>query len=195
MTALSKKRMYRLLGRRPACSNMKFEVFFDTIEEFNGNITKDFLIVRPKVQTEDMVAGICVLPEVDGKIGLMRGYRHQLGVEVWQAPAGFVEHNETPEHTALRELEEEIHLTTIPENLSSLGTYFPDAGLIEGRVALFVAKCGGSVPHAQPLHGEVGTGSLYFFGRSELLELMGSCDSIGGSTMVACFRYLTKRFD
>ena len=86
-----------------------------------------------------MVAGVCILPELDGKIGLMKGYRHQLGREVWQAPAGFVEENEAPVETALRELKEETTLTSAPDKVVPLGMYCPDPGLIEGRVALFYA--------------------------------------------------------
>lgn len=181
---------YRLLARRGACANTKFEVFFDTIEDFNGKVTKDFLIVRPKIQSHNMIAGVCVVPEVKNKIALMRGYRHQLGAEVWQAPAGFVEPKETPEHTALRELQEETRLNCVPEKLVSLGTYFPDAGLIEGRVAMFLARCDAAAPLIGRMHGEAGTGSLHFFDRNELEELLYTDETIGGSTLVACFRYL-----
>ena len=189
ITEISEKRIYRLLERRKTCSNTKFDVFFDTVEDFDGNLTEDFLVVRPRIQTAEMVAAVCILPELDGKIGLMKGYRHQLGRHVWQAPAGFVEENESPAETALRELMEETALTSEPDKVFSLGMYFPDPGLIEGRVALFYAECTAS-SRGSPVSGEVGTGGLHFLSRKELLELIGSSYDLGGSTIVACFRYL-----
>ena len=181
---------HRLLKRRVACSNARFDVFFDTLEGADGNVTSDFLIVRPKIQTAEMIAGICVLPESEGRVGLMCGYRYQLEMDVWQAPAGFVEAGEDPARTALRELEEETLLTCPPSDLKSLGTFFPDAGLIEGGVALFLACNTRRSSHRVIPHEEIGMGALRFFSRQELAELIISSGAIGGSTLVACYRYL-----
>lgn len=186
----AKQPNHRLLKRHVACSNTRFDIFFDTVESADGHVTKDFLIVRPKVQTPEMVAGVCVLPEMEGRIGLMQGYRYQLKMEVWQAPAGFVEAGEEPARTALRELEEETLLTCLPHDLQSLGSFLPDAGLIEGRVALFVARNAQKSSSLAQVHEEIGTGALQFFSRQELANLMVSSDAIGGSTLVACCRYL-----
>src|SRR5882762_2686535 len=123
---------YRKLNRRLACENRLFDVYFDTIETPAGEVIEDFLIVRPKIAAPGGIVGVCVLPEVNGKIGLMRGYRHQLDEEVWQAPAGFIDAGESAEQTALRELAEETMLSCEPRRLVSLGSYLPDAGLIEG---------------------------------------------------------------
>ncbi len=37
---------------------------------------------------------------------------------------------------------------------------------------------------------EVGSGELIFFGEEELTELIATSGKVGGSTLVACFRYL-----
>ncbi|MGE4218282.1 MAG: NUDIX hydrolase [Alphaproteobacteria bacterium] len=181
---------YRLAARRPACANRLFEVFFDRLEAGQGRTVEDYLIVRPRQQNEDGVGGICVLPERDGRIGLMRGYRHQLDRVVWQAPAGFVEPRETSAETALRELREETGLTCAPDRLVSLGGFLPDAGLIEATVALFVAR------DAVPLSGngvlthEPGVGQLVYFAPDALMALLRTTPDMGASTLVACFRYL-----
>lgn len=41
------------------------------------------------------------------KIILIRQYRHSVGKTLWEIPAGHIDNNETPEHAAKRELEEE----------------------------------------------------------------------------------------
>lgn len=181
---------YRHIARRLVCENRRFDVFFDTIEAPDGLIVPDFLIVRPKVNAEHNIVGVCILPEVGGKIGLMRGWRHQLEEEVWQAPAGFLEPGETAAFTALRELHEETTLACDQSCVRALGTYLPDAGLIEGRVALFVGKDCRMKGEGASRDREAGAGRLYFFDREELLELLLSSGQIGGSTLVACFQYL-----
>ena len=181
---------YRLVARRQACANRLFDVFFDRLDAGNGRTVEDYLIVRPKLRHPDGVAGVCVLPEMDGRIGLMRGYRHQLDRVVWQAPAGFVEPRETPAATALRELREETRLSCPPDRLASLGSFLPDAGLIEAAVALFVARDVTPAPDAGPVTCEPGVGRLEFFGPDELRKLVCATPDMGASTLVACFRYL-----
>jgi len=190
VTAKNGPDRYRLIQRRLACVNERFEVFFDTIEQPDGSTIGDFLVVQPRVRHADEIAGICVLPEVGGRIGLMSGYRHHVGTEVWQAPAGFVEAGETPEETALRELREEAALTCKPGDLIPLGTFLPDAGLIAARVALFLAQDAKPVGAGAMRCPEVGSGELIFFGEEELTELIATSGKVGGSTLVACFRYL-----
>jgi ADP-ribose pyrophosphatase len=183
---------YRTLGRRLACTNRLFDVYFDAVETPGGDIVDNFLIVRPKMVAPGGVVGICVLPEVDGRVGLMRGYRHQLNDDVWQAPAGFIEPGETAEQSALRELGEETGLGCSPDDLQPLGVYYPDAGLIEGRVALFVA-CHCKLVDLTRTHGEIGTSALQFFDAVALNKFVRETGSVGGSTLVACFRYLAAR--
>lgn len=180
--------VYKVLARRVVCSNKRFDVLFDTIKEPSGHVIDDFLVVRPHVRDAQCVAGVCVIPEVGGAVGLMRGFRHQLNMSVWQAPSGFIERGERPEVTALRELEEETGLTCNLHDLKALGTFLPDAGLIEGRVALYLAR--NARRSAVPGSPEVGTGPLQFFSGSQLAHLAIAETNVGGSTLVACLRYL-----
>ncbi len=182
---------YECLNRRIACSNQRLEVLFDTVRTEDGVTVSDFMIVRPRIRTADNVGGVCILPEVDGKIGLMRVYRHQLNEEVWQAPAGFVEVNEAPADTALRELQEETSVRCVPDRVESLGLYLPDAGLIDGYVALFVARESVLSSDHSGTNREIGVGGLHFFDRTALKRLVMSSADVGGSTLVACLRVLS----
>src|SRR5204863_877645 len=45
--------------------------------------------------------------DVEGRVCLLRQYRHAAGGWIWELPAGKLEPNEPPHRTAARELEEE----------------------------------------------------------------------------------------
>ena len=96
--------------------------------------------------------------------------------------------NEDPADTALRELKEETSLICKKKNLISLGSFLPDAGLVEGRVALFLAKKCKKLD--QKVSFEVGIGDLQHFSKKDLEKLINSSSNIGGSTITASLRAL-----
>ena len=51
--------------------------------------------------------GSAILCEKDGKILLVKQFRYPFGEEIYELPAGKLNDGETPEQTAIRELEEE----------------------------------------------------------------------------------------
>lgn len=179
---------FRLDRRRLHVANQRFEIFFDRLVRPNGTAIDDFLIVKPRIVVGELkIGGIVCLPVADGKIGLMRGYRHQFDRTVWQAPSGFVDEGEDPATTARRELVEETGLVTTPDKIDPLGTLMPDAGLIEARVALYVAR--DCVRGAAPEEAEPGAGRLSWFTLDEAVQLACEDADIGASTVVAILRY------
>lgn len=185
---------YKFIKRKNICSNSKFDIFFDHLISHNNEELKDFLIVKPKVTVEEKIAGICVLPYLNGEFFLMNCWRHQFQEFIYQAPTGFVEKNEKPFETAIRELKEETSLICNPNNLISLGSFIPDAGLIEGRVGLFLAKeCKKS--NAQE-DKEIGSSQLTSFTKKEIKFFLEKGGNISGSTLVTCirsFKYLKEQ--
>jgi len=190
---------HRIVDRRLAASNARFDVYFDRIEGPDG-VVPNFLMVRPQVLHADLVSGVCVLPEVDGRIGLMQIRRPHFPEPIWVAPSGFVEPDEPTEASALRELEEETGLTCAPGDLQSLGLLLLDPAVLEARVALFVAQRTRPLSDdplanrpAGAVAGELGVGGLVLFSLDELEDLAVASASMDGGTVAACLRYLSLR--
>lgn len=136
------ERPVRRLRRTRACGNALFDVHFDHIREASGAEVERFLAVKPKCSNPDLVTGAAVLPLLDGRAGLLSIYRYLIDETVLEVPRGFVESDETPGQTVLRELEEETGLVCSPAALVDIGCVAPDAGILEARVRCFVAlKC------------------------------------------------------
>ena len=161
---------YRCLGQTRACGNSRFDVFFDRLELPDGKILPDFLTVRPLIQDAQGHAGALVLPEINQQIGLMSGYRHQFATEFWQAPGGFMEPGETVRATAMRELQEETGLSCPEDCLVSLGSICPDPGLIDAKVAIFLARCA-PPSNIESTDREIGVGHLQFFSTEALKQI------------------------
>ena len=71
----------------------------------------------------------------DGKIVLIRQYRHALAKKLWEAPAGGVNANESPEAAAARECEEEIGQA--PTTIERLGGFFPVPGYCDEEMIFY----------------------------------------------------------
>ncbi len=71
----------------------------------------------------------------DGRVVLVRQYRHAVGREIWELPAGGVETGEAPEAAAARECEEEIGET--PEQVQRLGGFYPSPGFCSEEMIFF----------------------------------------------------------
>jgi len=73
----------------------------------------------------------------DGRLVLVRQYRHAIGRWVWELPAGSLEPGEAPETAAARECHEEIGL--IPGKLERLTGLYPTPGYCDEEMVFFRA--------------------------------------------------------
>ena len=175
-----------LRQRRLACENSRFEIFLDDVESANGEIIPNYLVVSPKVKTGDLVTGVAVLPVVDGKLGLLRIYRHPIQRHLWEIPRGFVDPGESDRSSALRELEEETGLSCADVDLESLGIFAPEPGILAARVHLFVARRCRAV---RPFSGEeFGHQEFRLFRPEQVSALHEAGEIQDSSTLIACFR-------
>lgn len=172
----------RLIGR-----NEVFSVYFDRLEQPDGRQVVDYLSVLPKTWHKDGTSGVAVLPECDGKFGLIHIYRHPLGVAAWEIPRGFVDAQESAPEAALRELKEETGMEAAVSSLVDWGALTPEPGLITARVRIYWApQCmRGSVNGAR----ELGHGALRFFTPEEIAGLIAANEIQDPCTLVACLRH------
>ncbi len=73
----------------------------------------------------------------DGRILLVRQYRHAVGRFLWELPAGSLETNEDVAAAAARECQEELGL--VADHLERLHTFFPTPGFCTEAMTYFKA--------------------------------------------------------
>ncbi len=91
---------------------------------------------REVVEHPGAVAIVPLLP--DGRVVLVRQYRHAVGAALLEVPAGTLDQlGESPEEAAARELEEETGFRAA--RLTPLVTFFPAPGFCTERLTIFLA--------------------------------------------------------
>lgn len=75
----------------------------------------------------------------DGQVCLLRQYRHAVGGDIWEVPAGCIDADDpSPLQAAQRELREETGLTA--SSWQDLGVLWPSPGFCDERLAVFLAR-------------------------------------------------------
>jgi ADP-ribose pyrophosphatase len=114
-------------------------------------------VIEPSgvVTTREIIAhpgSIVVLPVLaDGRIVLIRQYRHAAGQYLWELVAGHKEPNETAAEGVHRELLEETGYTA--RRIRELLRFYPSPGLLGERMDVFLAE-GLTKGKAQPEEDE-----------------------------------------
>lgn len=102
------------------------------VVELPSGLRQDLAIVR-----HPGAVGVVAL-QPDGRVTLVRQYRHAIGRELLEIPAGRLEPGEDPRAAAARELEEETGYRA--GTLESLGSFFPAPGFCSEELHLFLAR-------------------------------------------------------
>lgn len=176
-----------LLARTLMCRNTKFDVFFDHVRSGSGAEIEQYLSVVPRSCPDDLVSGIGVLPDLGGRIGLIRVHRHPQGRSSWEIVRGFIDEGETHDQAALRELAEETGLEAGAAQLADLGVVAPDAGVIRARIHLFAARA--AQPAQRPRAAELGHGEVVFREPGEVLRMIERGEVEDACSVVAILRY------
>jgi ADP-ribose pyrophosphatase len=130
----------QLLASEKIFKGLIFEVDRDRLREANGQE-----IVREVVRHNGGAGALPVFD--DGRVALVRQYRHPARAELLEIPAGKLEVGEVPEECAARELEQEIGWRA--GRLEKLCEFYPTPGFCEEKLHVYLAT--GLQPAAQQL--------------------------------------------
>ena len=120
----------RVLSHRRIYDGKILSLELDEIQEEGG--TK---ALREVVRHRGSVAAIPV--DDEGRLVLVRQYRHPVAQALWEVPAGVLEKGESPEQAIRRELEEEVGRRA--GHLEHLATFHPTPGFCDEVLHLFRA--------------------------------------------------------
>lgn len=93
----------RVLGSRRLYAGKVLALDLDEVLEPGG-------VRAPREVVRHRGSVACLAVHDDGRLVLVRQYRHAVSAYVWELPAGRLDAGETPEQAARRELEEEVGL-------------------------------------------------------------------------------------
>lgn len=183
-----------LRQRRLATQNGKWDVFWDDITGADGSTVDNYLVIAPRGRSATNIGGVSILPVLpDGRVGLVRNYRHPLELDAWETPRGFLDPGESDTAAAaLRELEEETGYAGERSRVVALGTFAQEPSTIIAKSALFAAlDC--RATGNQPDLSEPGLGELAFFSLEDALSLADSGAIQDAATLLTIYRYARRR--
>jgi len=172
---------------------LKSELIF---EGKSFGVRRDELIEPTGVQTMREVVthpgSVVVLPLLpDGKIVLVRQYRHAAGQYMWELVAGRMEKGESPKQGAARELIEETGYRA--RTFTVFLDFFPTPGFLQERMFLLLAE-GLTLGAAEPEEDEklvVGTYSKKQLEKMIRTGKIPDAKSIAG--LLFYFRFLERK--
>lgn len=121
----------KMLGSEKVFAGKMINLRVDDVQLPDGKKAK-----REVVEHPGAVAVVPVLP--DGRIILVKQYRHPVGEVTWEIPAGKLDQKEAPELCAFRELEEETGYKA--KKMRKLTTFFTTPGFTNEVIHLYAAE-------------------------------------------------------
>ena len=120
----------RILSHRRIYHGKILSLELDEIQEEGGAKA-----LREVVRHRGSVAAVAL--DDEGRLVLVRQYRHPIGEALWEVPAGILEKGESPEQAVRRELEEEVGRR--PGHLEPWAVFHPTPGFCDEVLHLFRA--------------------------------------------------------
>jgi len=119
------------MSRRSIFKGRKLELVLDSVRLPNGRDVERELVLHP--------GAVVIVPLLrPGVILLLKQYRHAVGGELYELPAGTLEPDEPPEACAARELVEETGFRAAW--LRDLTRFWSSPGVLREKMHLFLAR-------------------------------------------------------
>lgn len=130
--------------------------------------------------------GVAILPRLNGGFVLTRHFRHASRSWHWEIPRGFGDPIAPSSSNARRELMEEIGAT--PTALLHLGAVYPDAGITDNEVHVFLADidCIGALGRPE------GISDAQIKAPGELMRMIAAGEISDGITLAAVSLAIAK---
>ena len=141
----------------------------------------DYYVIRPTRQA----AGIVPVGD-DGRVLLVRQWRHTVQKLLWEVPAGAVDEGEEPAATAARELREETGYSA--GEIAPLYRYHPTVGSSSQTFSLFVGR---SLTQTG-VHDPNEIHEVRWFTRDEIERLLDDGQIIDGMSIGALLMWLRQ---
>jgi ADP-ribose pyrophosphatase len=179
----SQSKHARVVSSKTLFKGRVFTLKRDRVAEPSGILTTREIIAHP--------GSVVVLPVLaDGRIVLIRQYRHAAGQYLWELVAGHKEPHESPITGAHRELLEETGYTA--KRVRILLEVFPSPGLLGERMDIFLAE-GLTKGEAQPEDDEKITQRIVTLQEAERWIKTGKiCDSKSVAGILYYARFVAR---
>ena len=161
-----------ILERKEAFKGRLIHVVVDRVHLATGEEVSREVVLHP--------SAVAILPVLaDGRIILVRQYRHPVSAFLWEIPAGLIDPGEVPIESAKRELLEETGYEASEWERSY--SFFTSPGFTNERITLYMARSLRQVSEPDP-HEIEGIGS---FSRSDLMAMIDASEITDAKTILA----------
>ncbi len=129
----------------------------------------------------DHKSAVTILPvRSDGRIMLVRQYRHAVDEDLFEIPAGLVEKGEDPDEAAVRELQEEIGYR--PGKISRVFEFYTSPGYSTERIIFYYAT---DLIHSKLPEDDDEYIKVYDFSLGEIEKMIERGEIKDGKTIMA----------
>jgi ADP-ribose pyrophosphatase len=129
-----KSTKWKILSSEYLCRHVYFTARKDKCETPDGKIIDEYFVV----ELPTTVCAVAVTEE--GKVLMVRQYRHPIRETILEIPGGFIDKNETAEQAVKRELKEETGYEF--SSIINVGKIAANPGVLDNFTFLFLAQGG-----------------------------------------------------
>lgn len=167
----------KIHGKRQSVYTGKVvDLGLDSVELPNGELVELEIVRHPGG------AAVVAIDE-QGRVCLLRQYRHAAGGWLWELPAGKVEAGEAPASTARRELTEEAGVEA--DDWTDLGFLYSSPGVLTEAIHLYLAR---GLQTATKSHERGEVIEIHWFPLSQALQWCTNGAISDAKTLIGLFR-------